>query len=234
MNWEHPGLTPWTKHLAVISEGNFLAEHRKGSFPLINQVILPGEILRIFIRYILHLKQVRAENPESKLRRKRQARRRERRRQKLEWRKKVVSQYDLPSAALDVLELLGSRGMSSEESEEDIYSKSRHYHIKTLPWRASSLTEWLRGIDYLSTAKPRNSVGRFPRRPHRSPISLVSEYHQPPTGLPPSFYSSVWLKAQSPKAISALKLSKNIIVPPKFPKSSMAPPSALLCPKALP
>jgi hypothetical protein len=60
IDWNHGGLTNWTKHMAAIFESRFLSEHRLGSFHLLKRSCKPGEISQMFIRFVLHLKSVYA------------------------------------------------------------------------------------------------------------------------------------------------------------------------------
>jgi hypothetical protein len=56
IDWEENGVTPWTKHVAVIFEARFLQEHRMGSFPLLQNNIEPGAVANAFLKVVHALK----------------------------------------------------------------------------------------------------------------------------------------------------------------------------------
>jgi hypothetical protein len=58
IDWEETGVTPWTRHIAVIFEGLFLQEHRLGSFPLLQDHIEPGAVAHTFLKVVQALKEV--------------------------------------------------------------------------------------------------------------------------------------------------------------------------------
>ncbi|PVF91561.1 hypothetical protein CPB86DRAFT_830523 [Serendipita vermifera] len=127
LDWANPGLTNWTKHVTAAFVADFLSEYRGKSFPL-KEDPNTGEIIRIFIRFVLHLKAIFVKhrdklpisNRDEQARRK--ARKRSRRRQLLKLRKTIVSQYEIPGPSLKALHLLGADGMSSEDSEGERYT----------------------------------------------------------------------------------------------------------------
>ncbi|PVF92818.1 hypothetical protein CPB86DRAFT_801713 [Serendipita vermifera] len=123
IDWDQNGLTPWTKHIAVIFEARFLQEQRLGSFPLLVGAIRPGSVARIFIKSVLNWKATYARLYIS--------------------RKRRVNSNGLPDDALQTLELLGAEGMSSADSEGE-ETEHDHYLVKLHPWRAPTLTAWKR------------------------------------------------------------------------------------------
>lgn len=60
VDWDHPGMSRWTKRLAVLFEADFICEHGIGSFPSLVALPQAGHIAHVFFRYIKHLKAVRA------------------------------------------------------------------------------------------------------------------------------------------------------------------------------
>lgn len=183
LDWANPGLTNWTKHVTAAFVADFLSEYRGKSFPL-KEDPNTGEIIRIFIRFVLHLKAIFVKhrdklpisNRDEQARRK--ARKRSRRRQ-----------YEIPGPSLKALHLLGADGMSSEDSEGEVGQKDRQYRVKRLPWRSSAVTRWLHSIDQLPLDE------RYTR--NRIISDLQSDRCTPPRNLPRSFYDRDWLESRS-------------------------------------
>ncbi|CAG8710739.1 13464_t:CDS:2, partial [Acaulospora colombiana] len=188
----------------------------------------PAEVLRYFIRFVLHLKTVYAQQSSSSShlldqneRSKCKARRRSRRRQLLKARETAASRYELSPAALETLRLLGVDGMSSEESEGEVGKSDRQYRIKILPWRSTTLTKWLHTLDQL----PSNQIPTSKPRPRRTriPTELMSENRTPPMCLPTPFFDQNWLNSISGRYRATLELTNREITLP-----SLAPYGPLL------
>lgn len=208
LDWANSGLTNWTKYVAAAFVADFLSENREKSFSLKEDPDL-GEILRIFIRFVLHLKAVFVKRPNGSPisnvdeYAKKRARKRSRRRQILKLRVSIVSQYEIPGQALKALHLLGIDGMSSEESEGEVGQKDRQYRVKKVPWRSSAITHWLHSIDQLPLDE------RYKRS--RIPSDLQSDRCTPPSHLPLSFYNWDWLESRSPLFRDTLDITEETI-----------------------
>jgi hypothetical protein len=116
---------------------------------------------------------------------------------------------------LKVLSLLGTDGMSSEESDGEIGGSKRKYSIKLLPWRATAITEWLHRIDCLPHVQ-RDCLSCSPR-PRRCRVlsGLESRLRGPPSNIPISFYQKEWLNLQSPMVLKDLRITiEDFILPP--------------------
>ncbi|CAG8657140.1 3285_t:CDS:2, partial [Acaulospora colombiana] len=114
-----------------------------------------------------------------------------------------------------------------EESDGEVGRMDRQYRIKTLPWRARTLTDWLHSLDQLppeTAQKPNSRAAR-----HRLPSRIQSENHTPPHHLPTSFYDREWLESQSNSSRAALKITND-----KLELPDLAPLILVLHPKVFP
>lgn len=213
IDWDEKGLTPWTKHIAVIFAARFLQEHRLGSFPLLQDSVEPGEVVQAFLKAIHELKGVYHRTHSAKRHRREtrwdtshRSRSRSRRVQLLNTRKRRLKGAHLSGDALEILMLLGEGGMSSEDSEGVPGCPDRRYFVKQLPWRAPSLTAWLHQIDSLPLIYARHYFSRTYQERARIPSQLLSTNCQPPSGLPVSFYCEEWLASRSEWVLAKLRI----------------------------
>jgi hypothetical protein len=225
VDWKKPGLTDWTRRAGVLFEADFMNEYRLGSFPLLLEPPVSGEAACAFINYVLHRKSGSATDS------KRASRRRTRRQkacifsplfcvhaQLYNQRLKTLQRLEFPDAALNAIRLLGTAGMSSEESEGEVGKMDRTYHISTLAWRASSLNDWLRGVDKLPSTVATSSRRTYTRHLRTTGYLTVVSSRSPPTGLPVSFYNNAWLESRSNLTRMALQVSDKAL---ELPSVSM-------------
>lgn len=97
---------------------------------------------------------------------------------------------------LEMLELLGTDGMSSEE-ECEIFQNSRAsvaYKVKVCIWRAADVNEYLWMVDAAKKTIKNKKRGPEPRKRIRDGTPSESEA---PKGLPLCLYDPEWIKKES-------------------------------------
>ncbi|KAH7905256.1 hypothetical protein BJ138DRAFT_1231055 [Hygrophoropsis aurantiaca] len=105
----------------------------------------------------------------------------------------------LRQSVLRLVKDVGVDGMSSDESSHEGKQGEATFLITCKPWRARSVTAWLRTLDSLHLGvrykgQWKASVGAWPRI--RLTSTVESESAAVP-GLPMNFYSEMWLKTLS-------------------------------------
>jgi hypothetical protein len=111
--------------------------------------------------------------------------------------------------------------MSSEESEGELRSKNRLFHIKVLPWRHPRLTVWLHRLDTLTNSAARSP--RFRQYPKRNRQNSLKRSSRPAVDqLPASFYCTQWLAEQSEYKRRALNLNTTEVTLPYIPGGATA------------
>jgi hypothetical protein len=116
----------------------------------------------------------------------------------------AIRRHNLSSRAHNAIELLGIDGMSSEESEGEIGSKSRRFRVKLLPWRHRIASEWLHCLDRLpmiTTLSAKQPSGRRMRR-DRQMGSTISHERKAPIALPEWLYDPEWLQRVTTEDVS--------------------------------
>jgi hypothetical protein len=100
--------------------------------------------------------------------------------------------------------------MSSEESDGEIGTAQRIFHVKALPWRHPNLTKWLHSLD----AFPRNPSGIIGMRSYSKRTrqrtadqKLLSSVRQPPRGLAQALFDPSWLASRSTSARRQLEIT---------------------------
>ncbi|CAG8657170.1 3287_t:CDS:2 [Acaulospora colombiana] len=121
---------------------------------------------------------------------------------------RTVSEYRVPEDASKALNILGPKGMSSDESEGEPGTRDRQYWTKTPEWRSPELTSWLRSLDALPSSIFQVQTLNLPRT--RLPTESQST-RRPPPNLPESFFRREWLESQSSSSRSTLRTTKGSI-----------------------
>jgi len=144
----------------------------------------------------------------------RESRRNRRRNSRFERRSKIVA-GELAKATngdaegwkwvANLLNALGSEGMSSDESDKEP-SAGAFLRAKTLPWRRRAITDYMAAIDRL-----RYSSEEFSNKGTKPQVRI----REPPKGsirilrrLPRPLYNQEWLNKQSPKVQRVLEVDE--------------------------
>ncbi|KAJ6583751.1 hypothetical protein B0H10DRAFT_1962039 [Mycena sp. CBHHK59/15] len=108
---------------------------------------------------------------------------------------------------LDMTELLGPQGMSSEEEDEVEVDDAKVivYMVKLCIWREPLVVEYLRFVDAQTAVFKQHQRGPTPSSRIKSGVAGSSKA---PCGLPKSLYNREWLKTKSPAYLKQLKISK--------------------------
>ncbi|KAJ7100587.1 hypothetical protein B0H15DRAFT_796340 [Mycena belliarum] len=108
---------------------------------------------------------------------------------------------------LEMVQLLGEQGMSSEEEDmmEVDDAQMLVYKVKVCILREPSVVEYLRFVDAQAAVFRKNQSGPTPHPRVRTSMAGSSKA---PCGLPQSLYSRKWLRKQTPNYIRELKISK--------------------------
>ncbi|KAJ7763355.1 hypothetical protein B0H16DRAFT_1455207 [Mycena metata] len=114
---------------------------------------------------------------------------------------------------LEMLELLGEQGMSSEE-EDEVEANDRKvivYMVKLCVWREPRIVDYLRLVDKQTALFKKRGRDQRDQRgppPHTRVRTDVPGSPKVPRGLPMSLYNGEWLKAATPAYVKNLKISK--------------------------
>ncbi|KAI5987372.1 hypothetical protein EDD15DRAFT_2173637, partial [Pisolithus albus] len=112
----------------------------------------------------------------------------------------------------DLMQLIGSQGVSSDESDTGLEGQ-KVYRMISPAWRSEELADLMRSIDstIISNRRPRVGHrairGQEPRR--RIPSDLVNEDAVAPLGLPLNCYKEGWLMSLLPSKRKKLKALTN-------------------------
>ncbi|KAJ6618301.1 hypothetical protein B0H10DRAFT_1947687 [Mycena sp. CBHHK59/15] len=108
---------------------------------------------------------------------------------------------------LDMTELLGPQGMSSEEEDEVEVDDAKVivYMVKLCIWREPLVVEYLRFVDAQTAVFKQHQRGPTPGSRIKSGVAGSSKA---PCGLPKSLYNREWPKTKSPAYLKQLKISK--------------------------
>ncbi|RDX39950.1 hypothetical protein OH76DRAFT_1366956 [Lentinus brumalis] len=106
-------------------------------------------------------------------------------------RREVCMSYPQLARHLEMLELLGKDGMSSDETDSDrVASGKKKYRIVKSKWRSDSVTQWLKGFDAVEAIMRTNGRGNVPRT--RSISNKVNNESKVVPGLPRNAYDAFW------------------------------------------
>ncbi|KAI6095734.1 hypothetical protein EV401DRAFT_1167181 [Pisolithus croceorrhizus] len=123
-----------------------------------------------------------------------------------------VANDDRLVAHNDLMQLIGSQGVSSDESDTGLEGQ-KVYRMISPAWRSEELADLMRSIDstIISNRRPRVGHrairGQEPRQ--RIPSDLVNEDAVAPPGLPLNCYKESWLMSLLPSERNKLKAIMN-------------------------
>ncbi|KAJ7022264.1 hypothetical protein C8F04DRAFT_1272811 [Mycena alexandri] len=108
---------------------------------------------------------------------------------------------------LEMLELLGEQGMSSEEEDEIEVDNTKIiiFKVKLCVWREPRIVNYLRFVDAQTALYKKHKRGPITHSRVRTGDPGSSKV---PRGLPMSLYNSTWLKKATPAYVKNLKISK--------------------------
>ncbi|KAH9920993.1 hypothetical protein B0H21DRAFT_712836 [Amylocystis lapponica] len=140
--------------------------------------------------------------PQKDLRAAAQKHRRDSRRLTLFERRMKVAELNLQELepdAVRILETLGPRGMSSDESGHESGHGEPTYYVTRKKWRSSELVDWLHVLDRVHLwSRYQGQYDATPGAwPHYRHSSLKDSNSAPVTHLPRTFYSPNWLSGCS-------------------------------------
>jgi hypothetical protein len=128
--------------------------------------------------------------------------------QLLERRLALLKHHGFPEESVEMVESLGTDGMSSEESDGEV-GGSRTFKIKRVPWRGQGLTNWLHRIDGLPVRNVDNSVLMQRNNSRNRLISdLRSTRRKPVRSLPINWYKRGWLEGQDRRTKARLNIQE--------------------------
>ncbi|KAI6017019.1 hypothetical protein EDC04DRAFT_2577000 [Pisolithus marmoratus] len=115
-------------------------------------------------------------------------------------------------SAVNVVQQLGTAGMSSDESEHDVGHGERTYHITRKAWRSRSVTETLHVLDALHLRMRYQqqwnaTAGAWPHL--RIPSGRISN-REPLLCLPKNFYAQDYLSSLTAEGLDGLLLQDDI------------------------
>ncbi|KAJ6459694.1 hypothetical protein DFH09DRAFT_1348902 [Mycena vulgaris] len=110
---------------------------------------------------------------------------------------------------LQMIELLGEQGMSSEEEDEIEVDDAKVlvFKVKLCIWREPRVVEYLRFVDAQTALFKKHQQGPAPAPRIRTRAAGSSKV---PRGLPKSLYNNEWLKNAKPGYLNELKVSKEV------------------------
>jgi hypothetical protein len=114
-------------------------------------------------------------------------------------RREIAKFYSPLRKHLDILDALGTNGMSSDESDVDPDSNRTTYTVVKPSWRHPDLHNWLKVFDQLHHRKHINSWSMDKRGAFthiRAGSQKVREAVHAPSGLPINAYDPKWLDSR--------------------------------------
>jgi hypothetical protein len=131
-------------------------------------------------------------------------------------RKDIIYKYldnnpDLWAAIARISLRLGTDGVSSDETDEDIGVKSVRRIRKG--WLSQDISNVWRVVEAYHQERTKGENRRGNKPLLRDPVSLHNSFHLPVKGLPRNYYDDIWYQSLTPSELRALHARASDVLP---------------------